>query len=156
MQTALTRGFAIALGALFIGAAAQAAEVSAKGTVTYATTSEVSDYNAGAKLVRTTFKGVVLADDPKSSLNNSLQDCTGTTLVNKKGEQMGGGGYCAGVDPEGDIWWISWKSNAKGSDWSFIGGTGKYKDAKGGGKTENVLQTADRAVIKWDGSWSAK
>ncbi|MGH7462819.1 MAG: hypothetical protein ACREMA_17575 [Longimicrobiales bacterium] len=139
---------------LTVAAQAFAAEVSGKGSVTFVTSSEVSDLKHGNKLVRTHFKGVVLADDPKSSLHKSLQDCSGTTLLNKAGEQQSGAGYCAGTDPDGDIWWISWRSNATGSDWSFIGGTGKHQGTKGGGKTLNVLQTSDRLVISWEGSWT--
>ena len=146
--------FVIAIIACAVSAPAFAAEVSGKGTVTYSTTSEVSDLKGGGKLVRTHLKGVVLADDAKSSLNNSLQDCSGTTLLNRKGEPQNGGGYCDGTDADGDVWWISWRANANGSDWNFIGGTGKYQGAIGGGKTVNVLQTSDRTVISWQGSWT--
>ena len=135
-----------------ICAPALAGEMSAKGTATYTTVSEASDHGGG-KLVRTQFKGVVLADDPKSPLNNSAQNCSGTALMGKKGESQTAG-YCDGSDADGDVWLISWHGDAKGSEWTFVSGTGKWKNVKGGGKTENVMQAADRSVIKWEGSWS--
>lgn len=144
----------LASSALVFAAPTIAAEVSGKGSVTYSTSSEVMELKGGDKLVHTAFKGVVLADDPKSPLNMSLQDCSGSTVLNKKGEPQGGGGYCSGVDSDGDIWWISWRGNAAGSDWSFISGTGKYDGVTGGGKTRNLLQTADRMVISWEGAWT--
>jgi len=134
-------------------APAPAAEYSGKGTVTYATSTEATELKDGSKLLRIRFKGVILADDPKSSLHRALQDCSGTNLLNRKGDMQGGGGYCDMVDADGDIMWIDWRSHGTGSDWSVIGGTGKYKAASGGGTTQNILQAKDRLVLTWDGAW---
>lgn len=153
MRTAFCRTAAVI--AVAVSTSAFAANFSGKGTVTYATASDAVDLKSGGKLVRTHLKGVVLSDDPKSVLNRSLQDCIGTTLINKKGEPQLAGGYCDGVDADGDVWLISWRGNASGgSDWVFTGGTGKYSGANGGGKTVNLMQTEDRSVISWEGSWT--
>lgn len=142
--------------ALVFAAQAQAAEVSATGTATYVSSPDVTELKDGNRLVRAQLKGVGLADDPKSSLHQSLQSCGGTTLVNKKGETLAGAGYCDGVDRDGDLFWLSWRANATGSDWTFTGGTGKYAGVTGGGKTVNAVQAPDRLVITWEGRWTTR
>lgn len=137
---------------------AWAADVSGNGTVTYAITplgqAKLSD---NLTLTRFHMKGVVVAEDASTPIHLSTQDCVGAGIRDSLGTEIEAAGSCDGVDKDGDVWWIWWKSSPSERTWGFMGGTGKYDSAKGGGTTSSILETADgRSTITWEGAWTTE
>lgn len=141
-------------GALALAPLAQASE--GGGTVTYVQTwSEVTKLPGGSSLQHAHLKGVILMDKADGLFHLQTQDCSGSTAINADGKVVDSAGSCTAVDKDGDVWWLSYHNGSQGNTWTFIGGTGKYKDIKGGGTSVYLLQTADgRFVNSWKGSWT--
>ncbi len=146
----------IVVSCLLGASLAAAQEVKGKGHVVYVPHStETFKLADGTPAMRMQSKGVVLAADPATSIHLSTQDCSGTYVMNVDGTMRTASGYCDGIDKDGHVWWIWWKGNQAGSNWGFLGGTGKYEGIKGGGTTKTEMQAADgRLVISWEGNWT--
>ena len=126
------------------------------GTGTYIVTSSnsVAQPN-GSTVVFQSFKGVVLSNDSKSILNLTSQSGAGTTVFDKDGNLVESNGYADGVDRDGDVFWIWWKTTPNGGTWGYTGGTGKFAGIKGGGTTKTLVNfPGDRWTISWEGNVS--
>lgn len=148
----------IGLAAACIAALPQvhAKEWQDKGTGTYVTVSSSSVKQAnGNTVVHETFKGIVLSSVPGSIINGTSQTGTGTTVLDDKGNLVLSIGYADGVDADGDVFWIWWKTTPEKRTWGYNGGTGKFKGITGGGTTTLLAYfPGDRSAISWEGKVS--
>jgi hypothetical protein len=149
---------ALAMAGLVAGAAAQAAEESGGGTVTYVpVSSETTTLPNGDTLVRDHVKGVVMADDPAAPYHLASQDCMSTAVIAKDGGPPISTGVCDGVDKQGNMWWVWIRSGPDGGTWGFLGGTGAYAGNAGGGMAKVEAHWPDgRYVTRWQGKWTTK
>ena len=112
--------------------------------------SEEFELRDGRRGLRVHNKGVVTSDRREIPFHMGTQDCLGTTVVSADGSIASSGGYCDGIDRDGDVWLISWYNGY----WTFLGGTGKYERIEGGGTTRQGPPKADgRTVVLWEGEW---
>jgi len=127
---------AASLVCLWVGSAATAAEMKGSGTLVFVPVSqEATKLASGSTLVNSTIKGVMRDNDASSPLSLVAQDCTATVLVSADGQSQTGGGHCTATDKDGDAWWLSFMLTASGSNWTVMGGSGKYEGMTGGGTT---------------------
>ena len=149
----------VALAALLLtNAAATAAEMQVSGTLVYVPVSQdATKQSNGSTLIHTALKGVIRSDDEASPLNLSPQDCNGTVLISADGQSQTGGGHCTAIDKDGDAWWLSFLLTGDGSEWTVMGGTGKYEGMTGGGTTTPDAQFADgRDAEHYEGTLTMK
>ena len=96
----------------------------------------------GHKLVEYAGRCVVIPND--ASAKNYVEDCAGNYEYKPDGSWKGGG-TCATDFKGGDTISLTWEegSHLKDYPFTYTGGTGKYKGAKGGGtyKTEELTTT---------------
>jgi hypothetical protein len=83
------------------------------------------------------------AKDPDNPQNGATGTCFG--LFNITPDKESADGYCSMTDRDGDKWAGTWTltgTNEDGSinyDWTMLGGTGKWKDASGGGTIRQII-----------------
>lgn len=138
-------------------APAIADDMAGNGTVSYVTKNlagrNVSTGNLGIMHA----KGTIIASDPAHPMHLNTHDCTGSAIADANGAPTGGAGNCVAVDGDGDVWWLWYRSDAMGSTWGVMGGTGKFEDAEGGGTTKNIALSPDgRLTISWEGTIKMK
>jgi hypothetical protein len=124
-------------------ASTQAAETRVRGEIPFKVVSHHESKLADGSVVsRDHFRGTIKDSDSTSPLNGASHDCFGSILYAPDGEQIiEGHGTCDAIDKDGDVWWLTWKSDAPGeSRWTMIGGTGKYKGLSGSGKTTFTME----------------
>jgi hypothetical protein len=141
----------VGLASVACGAVARAEGTRGSGQVVYVEhRSEELELPNGERGFRTHNKGVVTAEQPETPFHMSTQDCVGTTILSADGEIASSGGYCDGIDRQGDVWLISWYDGY----WTFLGGTGKYARIQGGGTTrQGPAMAGGRSVVFWEGEW---
>lgn len=131
-----------------------AQEVSGNGHAAYVqkvlSTHKMAD---GTRMNRVHSMGVVMSET--EDLNNTIQDCFGTVILDTEEKLAAAYGYCDGHDKDGDVWIIWWENAADGTGtWGYMGGTGKWANVKGGGTTKQDTQYKDRSFITWEGTWT--
>ncbi len=91
-----------------------------------------SEPEKGHKLVDYAGRCVIVPDD--AGVQKAVEDCSGTYEYMPDGSWKGSGGCTAAVK-SGDTISLTWEegSQLKESLYTYTGGTGKYKGAKGGG-----------------------
>ena len=111
----------------------------------------------GRTLTRQVLRGTAIANDPDTPLSRASQDCMFTTVTSADGNSFSSGGYCDGVDAEGDVYWAVGTATEKGGTWKYVGGTGKFEGLEGGGTYQIVLAWPDGKVMAtWDGTATLK
>jgi hypothetical protein len=124
-----------------------------RGTITFVGNHIESRGIAGENsLGQDRMKGVIIADDATSELHLADVDCFSSSIVDKDGVPGDSAGYCAGIDKDGDVFFLWNRSTGIERRWGFFGGTGKFEKINGGGTTEYVSgEPAERLVVKWAG-----
>jgi hypothetical protein len=85
-----------------------------------------------------------VAENPMAGLSGP---CKGTVLI--RGAEITGSGLCHYADAEGDAMVIGWQPDGMSEagrtlgEWRIEGGTGKYANAKGGGRFDAGGEGAD-------------
>lgn len=143
-------------GLMVFASTSVAQEESATGLAAYTpVSSSATDLGDGTTAVRQTSEGYVFTDDPSSSFNLVTQDCTSTDLMAANGALVRSSGYCAGLDRDADMYWISYWNGPDGGEWHLLGGTGKFEGISGGGTSETLAAHADGSFsIRWEGTWT--
>jgi hypothetical protein len=129
-----------------------------KGRSTWIPVSETSNKLAdGRTVTRQVLRGTALNDNPNTPLSNASQDCMFTTVTSADGKSFSSGGYCDGLDADGDVYWAYGSATEKGGKWYYIGGTGTFEGLTGGGTYRLALNWPDGKVMAtWDGSAQLK
>ncbi|UCF38368.1 MAG: hypothetical protein JSU96_05830 [Acidobacteriota bacterium] len=128
-------------------------EIAIKGHSVYTLEeSERIEQDDGTVLVHETSRGFAVPEtEPVQN-----EDCWGTRLM-KSENNWTGGGFCVGVNTEGDMYWVWWKGNQDGETWGYLGGTGRFEGRSGGGDSRMIRTWADgKAAYSWDGTYEKK
>lgn len=143
---------------LALAAASAAETIALKGRSTWSPASESTVKLAdGRTVTRQVLKGTAINDNPNTPLSNASQDCMFTTVTSADGKSFSSGGYCDGLDADGDVYWAYGHATENGGKWYYIGGTGKFKGLTGGGTYRLALHWPDGKVLAtWDGSAEIK
>jgi hypothetical protein len=146
----------VCLSVLAGAAAAQTYEL--KGHSTWFPVSETTATLAdGRTVTRQVLSGTAMNDDPDTPLSKASQDCMFTTVTAADGRSFSSGGYCDGMDADGDVYWAYGHASEKGGKWYYLGGTGKFEGLTGGGTYELALQWPDGKVLAtWEGTGTLK
>lgn len=111
----------------------------------------------GRTVTRQVLKGTAIADETDTPLSMVSQDCMFTTVTSADGKTFSSGGYCDGVDVDGDVYWAVGTATQDGGEWHYIGGTGKFEGMTGGGKYQLAMTWPDgKIVATWDGTATMK
>ena len=145
-------------GLLGLAAASAAETIVLKGRSTWTSVSETSVKLADGRTVkRQVLRGTAIADNPNTPLSNASQDCMFTTVASADGKTFSSGGYCDGLDADGDVYWAYGGATEKGGKWSYLGGTGKFEGLTGGGTYRLALTWPDGKVMAtWEGTAQMK
>ena len=147
----------VVAGLLVWAGAASAETYKLKGASTWTpestSTMTLSD---GRTVTRQVLKGTAIADDPNTPLSLTSQDCMFTTVTAADGT-FKSGGFCDGVDKDGDVYWAVGKADENGGQWHYLGGTGKFEGLEGGGTYQLALEFPDGKVMAtWEGTGTLK
>ena len=111
----------------------------------------------GRTMTRQVLNGTAIAENPDTPLSRMSQDCMFTTVTAADGKSFSTGGYCDGVDTDGDVYWAVGTATEKGGTWHYIGGTGKFEGLEGGGTYQIAHEWPDGKVMAtWDGTATMK
>jgi hypothetical protein len=98
-----------------------------------------------------------MADDPNTPLSKASQDCMFTTVTSADGKSFSSGGYCDGLDADGDVYFAYGHATQAGGKWYYFGGTGKFEGLTGGGTYNLALHWPDGKVMAtWEGTGQMK
>jgi hypothetical protein len=159
MSKLRTKSAAFTVGAIcaLTAATAHAAELKVSGTVVHViVSSESQKLDDGRTILHVHDKAIVEANDPKSPLHLMSRDCSGTLIMDAKGNFVDGGGHCENFDKSGDGYWNTWTSTPEGNKWSVYHGTGKFEGMSGGGTSKVIANFPDRYVITYEGTLTMK
>jgi hypothetical protein len=111
----------------------------------------------GRTVTRQVLNGTAINHDPGTPLSFASQDCMFTTVTSADGKSFSSGGYCDGIDKDGDVYWAYGKATENGGKWWYLGGTGKFEGLEGGGTYQLALEWPDGKVMAtWDGTATMK
>ncbi len=157
MKTKHSMVTVLACGLLALAAisSAEAAEMSLAGHSVWSpqTVSSVK-LPDGRTIERQHVKGFAIANDPNSPFRNVSQDCMFTVVTSADGNSVSSGGFCDGIDADGNVYWVWAQADESGGNWHYIGGTGKFEGIQGGGTYELATEWPDGKVrTTWEGTW---
>jgi hypothetical protein len=160
MSKSGTMSAVFAAGAIcgLTAATTHAAELKVSGTVVHVIVSNESQkLDDGRTILHVRDKGIVEANDPKSPLHLTWRDCSGTLIMDTKGNFVDGGGHCENFDKSGDGYWNTWNLVPEGGNkWSVYHGTGKFEGMSGGGTSKVIANFPDRYAISYEGTLTMK
>lgn len=134
----------------------QAAEASFSGHSVWAPTQATSTTKLpdGRTIQRLYLQGFAIVDQGNGPFRSVSQDCMFTVITSADASSASSGGYCDGVDADGDVFWVWAQADQTGGNWHYIGGTGKFTGIQGGGPYRTTAQFADgKALATWSGTW---
>lgn len=110
----------------------------------------------GQIIRRIKFHVGVITDTQESPFHGSNQQCLGTYVFAVEGALVKGQGGCDGIDPDGDVWWITFTVVGDGPiHWEAVGGTGKYEELEASGTTDMISEWGDGITIgRFKGTYS--
>jgi hypothetical protein len=113
---------------------------------------EVTDLGNGNSLVVFKNTSVNITDDKTSPLYMTVGDCVGTALT--QGKTTAASGRCSRKDKDGDVYSYEWSlpSGEEKGTWNFVGGTGKYANAKWSGWWQQTMADGKTVGGVWGGS----
>lgn len=111
----------------------------------------------GLTATRVAYHVGVVTDTREGLFHGGTQQCLATIVQNADGSTVKGHGMCDGIDPEGDVWWISFTMEGDAPlSWTIAGGTGKYDGLAMSGVTNFVAEHADGIMVgRWEGNYDA-
>lgn len=136
----------------------QAGKMSGTGhNANHNVSTETSKLADGRVMMRMRDANVIMGNNAGNPFNQTPLDCYSTFVASPDMSSGKGGGYCNGIDKDGDVWWISFQGDFGGGTWKFLGGTGKFDGISGGGNYKPVVQMeGGRSISVWDGTWDMK
>jgi hypothetical protein len=133
---------------------AAAEELAVAGIVEYeAPSAEPATGLGDVRLVNMNLAGRITDERGVAAIDGNSHVCEGSFVQGEDGSLTAGAGYCVQSDAEGDVWWISWRGLPGDTEWTVIGGTGKFEGASGSGMTTAVSENPDgSSVIRYEGT----
>lgn len=102
----------------------------------------------GLAAVRVQYLVGVVSDAGGGLFHGATQHCLATVIQDADGSTIEGHGICDGIDPDGDVWWLSISMQGDGPiSWTVTAGTGKYEGVSTSGTTTLIAQHADGVVL---------
>ena len=98
----------------------------------------------------------IVTDAQEGLFHGATQQCLATVVQTNDGSAVKGGGSCDGIDPDGDVFWLSFALEGDSPFlWTITGGTGKYADLEMSGVTNVIAQHPDGIIIgRFEGNFS--
>ena len=148
---ALALGLAISLSCT---SSAIAADAAGYGSGTQKVLSNLPLKN-GLSVTRVASNIGLSSDAHEGLFHGATQQCLATIVSGADGSVIEGHGSCDGIDPDGDVWWISLSIGGDGPyHWSITGGTGKYKGLAMSGVSNVVAEHDDGIVVfRFEGNY---
>ena len=99
----------------------------------------------------------IVTDAQEGLFHGATQQCLATFIQNAAGTVIEGRGACDGIDPDGDVWWLSIvKEGDSPFRWAITGGTGKYDGLTMSGVNTIIAEHADGIVLgRFEGNHAA-
>ena len=140
---------------LFVGSMANAEETNGHVSGTQKEISSLTLEN-GQVVRRLMFHVGVITDTQEAPFHGANQQCLGTYVFAADGTLVKGRGGCDGIDPDGDIWWITFSVEGDGPiRWINVDGTGKYAELEASGITNTVSEWGDGIFVgRFEGTYS--
>jgi hypothetical protein len=109
----------------------------------------------GQTATRIAYHVGVITDAQEGLYHGGTQQCLATVVQNADGSTVEGHGACDGIDPDGDVWWISITMDGDAPiSWTITGGTGKYEGLAMSGVTNLFAEHADGIVVgRFEGNY---
>ena len=144
-------GLAISLSCTSSAVAADAAGYGA-GTQTVLSTMKLKN---GRTVARVMSSIGLSTDAHEGRFHGGTQKCLASIVTGADGAVVEGHGSCDGIDPDGDVWWISLSLDGGGPyHWSITGGTGKYEGLSMSGVSNVVAEHEDGiVVVRFEGNY---
>lgn len=144
-------GLAISLSCTSSAVAADAAGYGS-GTQTVLSTLQLKN---GLTVTRLASSIGLSSDAHEGRFHGATQQCLATIVNGADGSVIEGHGSCDGIDPDGDVWWISLSLDGDGPyRWSITGGTGKYEGLAMSGVSSLVAEHEDGVVVvRYEGNY---
>jgi hypothetical protein len=102
----------------------------------------------GLTATRVSYHVGVVTDAQEGLFHGGTQQCLASIVQNADGSTVEGHGACDGIDPDGDVWWISIAMEGDAPiNWTITGGTGKYEGLAMSGVTSFLAQHADGIFV---------
>ena len=90
----------------------------------------------------------IVTDAQDGMFHGSTQECLSTFISDADGALIVGHGACDGIDPDGDVWWISIEMAPDAPiRWTVTAGTGKYEGLAMSGVNEAIAEHADGITL---------
>ncbi len=99
----------------------------------------------------------IVTDAQEGLFHGATQQCLVTLVQNADGSVVEGRGGCDGIDPDGDVWWLSVVIEGDSPfRWAITGGTGKYDGLAMSGINTIIAEHADGIVLgRFEGDHAA-
>ena len=124
----------------YVGSTANAEEVNGHVSGRQKEISSLTLEN-GLVVRRLMFHLGVITDTQEAPIHGSNQQCLGTYVFAADGTLVKGRGGCDGIDPDGDIWWMTFSVEGDGPiRWTNVDGTGKYAELEASGITNTISE----------------
>ena len=102
----------------------------------------------GLIATRVVFHVGIVTDAQEGLFHGATQQCLATIIQNADGSTVEGHGACDGIDPDGDVWWLSFEVEGDSPfRWAITGGTGKYDGLAMSGVNTIIAEHADGIVL---------
>ena len=110
----------------------------------------------GLTATRVAYHVGVVTDAQEGLFHGGTQQCLATVVQNADGSTVEGHGACDGIDPEGDVWWISFEMQGDAPiRWAITGGTGKYDGLAMSGVTSFIVEHSDGIIVgRFEGDYA--
>jgi hypothetical protein len=113
--------------------------------------------NNGQTAIRMLYHVGLVTDAQEGLFHGATQKCIATVVQAGDGSTVKGRGSCDGIDPDGDVFWVSIALEADGPFlWAITGGTGKYAGLEMSGVNNVVAEHSDGIMVgRWEGNHAA-
>ncbi len=97
----------------------------------------------------------IVTDAQEGMFHGGTQQCLATVISDASGAVVEGHGACDGIDPEGDVWWITIDMAADAPiRWTITAGTGKYEGLAMSGVNNAIAEHADGITLgRFEGNY---
>ncbi len=98
----------------------------------------------------------IVTDAQEGLFHGATQQCLATVIQNADGSTVEGHGACDGIDPDGDVWWLSFVVEGDSPfRWAITGGTGKYDGLAMSGVNTLIAEHPDGIVLgRFEGNYA--